>query len=143
MQQVRFKFSQGVGLWESYQSHCPSENPNDWFQISPGRVGQILLSNSPTKPCKQRMDVEGGDTGIYDIAYRLSLAGTATSIIFCHDKGFVAINMCLSRQSTPFVATKLCLPRQNFCPDKIMFVTIKYFVVTKMILVAAPAHDNR
>ena len=82
----RFKFSQGVGLWESYQSHCPSENPNDWFQISPGRVGQILLSNSPTKPCKQGMDVEVGDAGIYDIAYILSLAGAATSIIFVMTK---------------------------------------------------------
>ena len=39
----------------------------------------------------------------------LSLAGTATSVIFCRDKHL-------------FVATKVCLPRQNFCRDEIMFV---------------------
>ena len=51
----------GGGAVGELESHCPSENPNEWFQISPGRVGQILLSNSPTKLCKQGMDVEGGD----------------------------------------------------------------------------------
>ena len=43
---------------------------------------------------------------------RVSLAGAATSIIF------VATNTCLSRQNTSFVATKVRLPRQNFCRDK-------------------------
>ena len=35
--------------------------------------------------------------------------------------------MCLSRQNTSFVATKVCLQRQNFYRYKIMFVTTKYF----------------
>ena len=34
---------------------------------------------------------------------------------------------CLSRQNTSFVMTKVCLLRQNFCHDKIMFVATKYF----------------
>ena len=59
--------------------------------------------------------------------------GAATSIIF------VAINTCLLRQL-------LCLSQQKyvcrnkkdvFCPDKRVC-----FVVTKMILVAAPASDT-
>ena len=49
-----------------------------------------------------------------------SPAGAAISIIF------VATN-------TSFVATKVCLPRQNVCTT---------FVATKMILVAAPVNDT-
>ena len=51
----------------------------------------------------------------------ISLAGAAASIIF--------------------VTTKVCLPRQNFCCDK-MFVSANVFVATKMILVAAPTNDK-
>ena len=51
----------------------------------------------------------------------LSLAGAATSIIF------VMTSTCLSWQHTFFVATKVCLPRQSFCFDKIIFVATKYF----------------
>ena len=69
----------------------------------------------------------------------ISLAGAATSIIF------VVTNMylCLSWQNTSFVMTKVCLPRQNVCHDKIMFVGTKVllrqktcyvFVVTKISL---------
>ena len=52
----------------------------------------------------------------------LSLVGAATSIIFvatrvCHDK-----TRLLSRQNTSFVTTKVCLLRQHFCRDKIMFI---------------------
>ena len=32
-----------------------------------------------------------------------------------------------SRQNTSFVATKVCLPLQNFCRHKIIFVATKYF----------------
>ena len=49
-----------------------------------------------------------------------------------------------------FVATNVCLSRQNFCRGKIMFVATyicqevlsrqKYFVATKMILVVASAN---
>ena len=56
----------------------------------------------------------------------------------------------LSRQNTSFVATKVCLSRQNFCRNKIRFVTAKVFcrdkrtfVATKMILVAAPANESK
>jgi len=59
-----------------------------------------------------------------------SLAGAAaTSIIF------VMTSTCLLHQNV-FVATKVCLPRQKLCHDKIMFVA------TKMILVAASANDK-
>ena len=58
----------------------------------------------------------------------LSLAGAATSIIFVVTNGFSQqTNMCLSRQNTSFVATKVCLQRQNFCRAIIIFVTTKYF----------------
>ena len=75
-------------------------------------------------------------------------------------------NTCLSRQNRYFVATKVCLSRQNVCRDKHVFVATnicgkkKYFVATKlrlsrqkfrrgkhtfvatkMVLVAAPAND--
>ena len=39
--------------------------------------------------------------------------------------------MCLSGQTTSFVATKVCLPRQTFCCDQIMFD--KTFVVTSIL----------
>ena len=74
---------------------------------------------------------------------------------FCRDK-------CLSRQNTSFVATKACLPRQNLCRNKHIFVATnkhnfiatnvlsrqeyafvdKTFVATKMILAAAPVNDS-
>ena len=41
----------------------------------------------------------------------ISLARAATSIIFCRDKHM-------------FVATKVCLPRKNFCRDKAKFACI-------------------
>ena len=62
----------------------------------------------------------------------LSLAGTATNIIFCCDKKFCHV---FSRQNTSFVATKVCLPRQNFCCDKIISVatnTTELFVETNI-----------
>ena len=45
-------------------------------------------------------------------------------------------NTCALQQNMSFVATKICSSQQNFCCDKLAFVT------TKMILVAAPANDN-
>ena len=48
----------------------------------------------------------------------ISLAEAATSIIFVMTNMY----MCLSWQNTSFVMTKVCLPRQNVCRDKIMFV---------------------
>ena len=77
------------------------------------------------------------------------LAGAATSIIF------VATNTCLHvcRDKTHlFVAAQICLSRQNFCHDKIMFgarnichnksfVTTKYYI-EQMILVAAAVGDK-
>ena len=49
----------------------------------------------------------------------------------CSKHTFVAINMCLLQQNTSFVVTKVCLPQQNFCQGKIMFVRAKYFVQTR------------
>ena len=57
------------------------------------------------------------------------LVGAATRIIFA------ATN--LLRQKMCFVATKVCLPRQNFCCHD------KTFAMTKMILEAAHANDKR
>ena len=85
---------------------------------------------------------------------------------------FVATNTCLSRQNRSLVATKVCLSRQKvfvatnvlsrqkvlprlsrqayFCRDKRLVLLRqarifgdRTFVATKMILVAAPANDNR
>ena len=54
----------------------------------------------------------------------------------CHEKGFVATNILLSRQKTCFVATRRALSGQtHVCRDKT-------FVATKMILVIGPANDT-
>ena len=58
----------------------------------------------------------------------LSLAETATSILFCRDQSFVATNICLSRQSTFSVATKSL----NFCHDKIVCRDKIMFVATNI-----------
>ena len=54
----------------------------------------------------------------------------------CRAKTFVATKLYLSKQNS-FVATK-----DVFCHDKHVFVMTKPFVLTKMLLVAAPANDN-
>ena len=61
--------------------------------------------------------------------------------------------MCLSWQNTSFVATKVWLPWQNFCCNKIMFVATKYrqkfcrdkhmFVATKVLLQQAYFCHNK
>ena len=48
-------------------------------------------------------------------------------VSFCHNNSFVVTNTGLLQQNTPFVMTKVCLPQQNSCHDKIMFVMTKYF----------------
>ena len=53
--------------------------------------------------------------------------GSCHKYHFCHDKGFVATN-------TSFEHENVCLPRQNFCRNKIMFVATKYFCQVKIFL---------
>ena len=74
----------------------------------------------------------------------LSLAATATSIIFVATKHLSRQTRVLSRQNTSFVATKVFLSRQTyFCHDKRFVATSlllsrhtrqKYFVATNIIL---------
>ena len=52
---------------------------------------------------------------IYTLVDFYHWRGAATSVIFCRDKHV-------------FVATKVCLPRQNFCCDEIMFVGKENYV---------------
>ena len=49
-----------------------------------------------------------------------STGGSCHKYNFCHNKRFVAINTCLSRQNTPFIATKVWLPlsKKKICRDK-------------------------
>ena len=82
--------------------------------------------------------------------------GSCHKYHFCRDK-------TQTHKNTSFVATKVCLPRENFCRNKIMFVTTSIgvcrdkhtfdatkdfccdkhmFVATKAILLAAPANDR-
>ena len=59
---------------------------------------------------------------------------------------FVATNTRLSRQNTSFVATKVCLPRRNFCRDKIIFVafaTKDVFCSDKHVFVATKVSLSR
>ena len=65
-------------------------------------------------PEGRRQQRRNRSDGSIAFCYLLSLAGAATTIIF------VATNTCLSRQSTPFVATKVCLLWQKFCRVKNM-----------------------
>ena len=117
------------------QRNCLASEP---FQIL--HWGHGVLSGRPLRE------------GTWTLICSLSLVGAATSIIF------VATNMCLSWQNTSFVVTKVCLSQQNyvytfvatkdvFCCDKHVFVATNicwqnFFVVTKTILVAAPASDT-
>ena len=97
----------------------------------------------------------------------LSSAGAATSIIFvatntwqpldCRDKHLIVATKDVfchdKRRKTSFVTAKVCLPRENFCRDKIMFVATKHLsrqklylgqlpCRTKIILVAAPMSNK-
>ena len=65
--------------------------------------------------------------------YLLSLAGAATSIIFGHDKHFVATNASLSWRNTSFVAAKVCLSQQNYVCCKHMFVMTKVSLLQQTI----------
>ena len=79
---------------------------------------------------------------------------TQVSFLSRQNTSFVATNVCLSRQNYVcldkcIVAIKVCLPRQTYvCHDKIIFVSIHIlsrkhlFVATKMILIAVPAYDS-
>ena len=77
-----------------------------------------------------------------------TIGGSRHKYHFCRDKTFCRDKyVCLSPQNTSFITTKVCLSRQNFCRDKIMFVATitclsrqKYtcrdkhiFVVTKVL----------
>ena len=88
---------------------------------------------------------------------RVSLAEAATSIIFvllrqthvCRNKTQLLSQQKYACHDKTFVATNIFLLRQNFCCNKLTFVTTKVlfwqstsFVMTKMILVAAPASDK-
>ena len=87
---------------------------------------------------------------------RRIIGGSCQMYYFCRNK-----TRLLPRQNTSFVATKVCLFRQNyvvvkiFCRDKHNFFATKVlsrqayfccnnttFVATKMILVAVPANDR-
>ena len=50
--------------------------------------------------------------------------------VVCHWRELPQVSF-LSCQNGSFVATKVCLPCQNFCRDKIMFVATKYFCHNK------------
>ena len=55
-----------------------------------------------------------------------TIGGSCHKYHFCGDKTFCRDKyVCLSRQNTSFITTKVCLSRQNFCRDKIMFVARK------------------
>ena len=62
----------------------------------------------------------GGGSDEFSDEFHLKLAE------FCHWRQLPQVSF-LSRQNTSFVATKVCLPRQNFCRHKIIFVATKYF----------------
>ena len=60
--------------------------------------------------------VQGSVTGcrvlshiMYLYSIQLPLVGAATGVSFLLQQSLVATNTCLSRQNTPFVATKACL----------------------------------
>ena len=65
--------------------------------------------------------------------YLLPLAGAATSIIFGHDKHFVATNASLSWRNASFVAAKVCLSQQNYVCCNHMFVMTKVSLLQQTI----------
>ena len=62
------------------------------------------------------------------------ISGNCHKYHFCRNKTSVATSMCLSWQNTSFVVTKVRLLRQNFCCNKITFVTTKYFCRNKTVV---------
>ena len=63
------------------------------------------------------------------------VGGSCHKYHFCHDKCFVATNTCLLWQTCVchdktylFFMTMVCLSRQNFCCDRVIFVVTKLFV---------------
>ena len=62
------------------------------------------------------------------LAWMVSLAGAATSIIF------VTTNTCLSWQTMSFVVTKICLPQQNFCWYEVILLQQNFFVCQQVCL---------
>ena len=110
--------------------------------IAPKRKSLIqVIDKENTSGRKGLGEGWGGGGG----ADKLSLAGAATSIIFCRDKTpLLSLQKyaCLSRQmfvffrDETFATTSILLSRQKTC------LCDKTFVATKMILVAVPANDR-
>ena len=67
---------------------------------------------------------------------------------FCHDKRFVATNMCLLRQKT-YLSRQKCLSRQNICRNKNVFIATNIFlsrqnfVATKHVFSSRQTHACR
>ena len=78
----------------------------------------------------------------------LSLAGAATSMSFVATRLLSPQKMCLSRQN--YVCRNKTFFEANICHDKLTVVATKDSILflrqknvfTKIILAAAPAHDN-
>ena len=79
---------------------------------------------------------------------KVSLAGAATSSIFCCDKTFVTANISrdksmLVEKKHNFVSTNVLSRQAYFCRDKRRVCCDKTFVTIKILLVAAPANDRK
>ena len=108
-------------FWDELQS---VKSPGERLRLLEGSVS---AANGGT----ENHSVSAANGGTENHSWELSLAGAATIIISV---------ACLSRQNTSFVATKVCLSRQNHvCRDKRFVVTNicrdkHVFVATKVIL---------
>ena len=99
---VRCRHGAKINLSHSHSlSH---RKRNDQFQ---GGSGFTLMINS------------GHSRNVNSMNSLLSISGGS-----CHKYHFCR-DTCLSRQNTSFVATKVCLSRQNFCRNKHIFVATK------------------
>ena len=92
--------------------------------ICSSQVWQIIVENNT-------IFVHGGNLFCFCFAAsRVSLAGAATSIIF------VTTKHVFCRYKSMLVATKVCFSRQNYCRDKIMFLSRQMFCRDKHTFVA-------
>ena len=121
----------------------------DWddliLLIWPEQDGLILLAwpewnNDPHPPGGNRPDITTPvDCIKQQLTYSRWELPQAPFLLwgkFCHVKlMLVTTNTCLSQQNTSFVAIKVCLPQQNFCHNKIMFVVTKYFCHGKTFVI--------
>ena len=98
----------GIGFWRGRLGSIQKCHNIEFYNLN---SITLILKNSIIRSIWTYLTITGGSCHKYH---------------FCHDKFFVVTSTCLLRENTSFVRTKVSLPGQNVCQQKIMFVMTKY-----------------